>query len=138
MEYHDNVVKLELKKGKLYDDINESFGYFEVKDFCITEGQDPDGKIKVGNKYSINNEGEIVFSVGRKGSEKVAKWWKENIYANQTTFNHDPEDLNFAFIGDLVLNASTSNDVVKKTITFKNIGLAQGHSRVRGTGTLVR
>lgn len=128
MEYHDNVVKLEFNKGKLCEDNLGCFGYFEVKDFCITEGQDPDGKIKVGNKYSINNEGEIVFSVGRKGSEKVAKWWKENIYANQTTFNHDPEDLNFAFIGDLVLNASTSNDVVKKTITFKNIGLAQGHS----------
>lgn len=82
MEYHDNVVKLEFNKGKLCEDNLGCFGYFEVKDFCITEGQDPDGKIKVGNKYSINNEGEIVFSVGRKGSEKVAKWWKENIYAN--------------------------------------------------------
>ena len=55
MEYHDNVVKLEFNKGKLCEDNLGCFGYFEVKDFCITEGQDPDGKIKVGNKYSINS-----------------------------------------------------------------------------------
>lgn len=79
MEYHDNVVKLEFNKGKLCEDNLGCFGYFEVKDFCITEGQDPDGKIKVGNKYSINNEGQIVFSVGRKGSEKVAKWLSEQM-----------------------------------------------------------
>lgn len=128
MEYHDNVVKLELKKGKLYEDNNGSFGYFEVKDFCITEGQDPEGKIKLGNKYSINKDGEIVFSVGRKGSKTVAEWWKDRIAADHTTFNHDPEELNFAFIGDLVLNASTSDGDICKTITFKNIGLAQGHA----------
>ena len=95
MEYHDNVVKLELKKGKLYKDNNGSFGYFEVKDFCITEGQDPEGKIKLGNKYSINKDGEIVFSVGRKGSKTVADWWKDRMVADHTTFNHDPEELNY-------------------------------------------
>ena len=72
MEYHDNVVKLEFNKGKLCEDNLGCFGYFEVKDFCITEGQDPDGKIKVGNKYSINNEGE---GHGDRGSWGQVHWF---------------------------------------------------------------
>lgn len=123
MKYHDNVVKLNLKKGELYE-IDGKFGYFKVTELCITSGQDPDKKNKVGNVYPINANGEIVFRVGRKGSSEVANWWKERIPANHTTFNHDPGDLNFAFIGELVLYVAS----IKKVVTYKNVGLAQGHA----------
>ena len=58
----------------------------------------------------------------------MARWWSERIEKRSTTFDHDPDDLNIAFIGDLVLNVKTKDETINKTITIKNVGLAQGHT----------
>jgi hypothetical protein len=47
-------------------------GSYEIKSFSITNGQDPDGHIKIGDVFSANS-GKISFSAGRKKSEDVAK-----------------------------------------------------------------
>lgn len=128
MNYHDNKVRLKLRNGKLTQDSNGDYGYFKITELSITSGQDPNEKNKVGNMYKVNSDGELCFCVGRKGSSEVARWWSERIDKRSTTFDHDPDDLNFAFIGELVLNVKTEDETVNGTITLKNVGLAQGHA----------
>lgn len=128
MNYHDNKIRLKLRNGELTQDSDGNYGYFKVTELSITSGQDPDKKNKVGDVHKVNSDGELCFCVGRKGSSDVARWWSERIDKSKTTFNHDPDDLNFAFIGDLILNVKTKDETIKKTVTYKNVGLAQGHA----------
>ena len=117
MTYHDNDVFFYVTSQNLVN------GSFTVNEFSITSGQDPDGKIHQGLVVNCKSDGKFTFRVGRKGSSDVANWFSSRIPGSRTTFNHDPDDLNFAMIGTLVLNFA--NGI---TCTFYNVAIAQGHS----------
>lgn len=126
MTYRDNTVELPVTASS-YKLIS---GTYVIKSYSVTSGQDPDGYIRSGtSKTWAGNSSSITFKVGRSGSESVAKWFSNNIKANQNTFNHDPGDLNFAFLGTMTLTLSGgvlgSN---QDTYTINDVALAQGHS----------
>lgn len=131
MTYHDNVVRFNLKSFELAKDSTGHYGYFIMKEHFITDGQDPKNKVN-DTTYYINEKGELSFSFGRQGSSDVADWWKERITANHTTFDHNPDDLNFAAIGELILNVKLCikkrNAVINQEIKIKDVAIAQGHA----------
>ena len=100
-------------------------GTYTIDDFKVSDGQDPDGYIYKGLIASFGSNGTTSFKVGRHGTSDVADWFGDKFKSSETTFNHKPDDLNFAFIGTLVLNLSDGD-----TYTFKDVGLAQGSSGV--------
>ncbi|MDJ0904276.1 MAG: hypothetical protein QNJ55_36395 [Xenococcus sp. MO_188.B8] len=122
MEYQDNSVSFSLDGGTGYVLLG---GSFTIEEYSVTEGQDPDGHIKAEEKI-FNDKGSMTFSVGRQGSSDVAEWFHTEIHAWKTTFNHEADDLNFAFRGTLKLKVSAEGG--EDTYTFSNIGIAQGHS----------
>jgi hypothetical protein len=72
---------------------------------------------------------ELYFSIGRKKSEDVAKWFNNEIPENRTTFGHEADELNFAFIGTLVLDCMLTGidgSGIKRSFVFDDITLAQG------------
>lgn len=125
MKYHNNDIyfAFSLSPFELVE------GNFEVTDFSVTKGQDPNGKIYQGLKKSFEGNGKMTFEVGRKGSQDVADWFMSKIPPSKTTFNHKPGKLNFAFIGNLSLELTGGilGDG-SETYYFENIGIAQGHS----------
>lgn len=123
MKYRDNDVYLSLEPYSLIE------GTYTIDNFSITSGQDPKEFIKKGMTFSCDKNGKMTFKVGRKGSESVAKWFNSNVHCSRTTFNHPAVELNFAFLGTLKLTITGGVLIGRqKTITFKNIALAQGHS----------
>ncbi|EJL74800.1 hypothetical protein [Chryseobacterium populi] len=116
MEYRDNEVIFASTSNKLVK------GSFTVSQFSVTDGQDPKGHIYAGFTASCGSDGKFSFSIGRKGSKTVADWFSARVPGNKTTFNHKPDELNFAMIGTLVLEFSNA------VCTFYNVALAQGHA----------
>jgi len=147
MKYHDNEVVIALQSlGSLEamrnshgavavnnDGLAEGLdivkGSYKVQDFSVTSGQDPDGNIYSGLKVKFGRNGKMSFCVGRKSSDKTAKWFNDRIRADQTTFNHTADKLNFAFIGVLKLTLTGGFlENAEKTFVFKDIVIAQGHT----------
>lgn len=124
MKYHDNDVYFQMN-----GDYSLVGGSYTINSHDITSGQDPDKKIQDGTVYKFGSDGKLTFTVGRKGSDDVADWFNNQIPANQTTFNHGADKLNFALIGTLVITLTGSSLGDKQgSFTFENIGLAQGHA----------
>jgi hypothetical protein len=124
MKYQENNLKF-VSKAPNWPAFQGSS--FTVNDNYVSPGQDPDGHIMRDNpyKFSIGNA-SITFSVGRKGSTKVADWWSREIQdPSHSTFNHKPDNLNFAFVGTLVLNTFGGPDGDWK---LEDIAIAQGAS----------
>ncbi|KAF9258784.1 hypothetical protein L218DRAFT_948079 [Marasmius fiardii PR-910] len=80
---------------------NMSSGSFTVTAFMISSGQDPDNRNKIGDVHA--------FTADTAYDQK-----------------HTAGDLNFAFLGTLVLTVWTPEGT--HTVTFPDMGLAQGHS----------
>jgi hypothetical protein len=112
--YHDNEI--------IIDPIKNNNSSFSVNDLAITNGQDPDGYNYKGMQVPINN-GIMNFKVGRKSSNDVAQWFSNYVKDDQNTFNSEPNDLNFAFKGDLTLGDRQFG--FAPPYTFKDIVLAQ-------------
>lgn len=114
MTYRENAVRFIAANG-----ITISGGTFTVTDLCITSGQDPNAQNYVGQIH-ILNDGEISFSVGRKGSAEVATWFNDrfsgynnpSVNGDRTTFDHAADNLNFAFSGDLSLSLVLESGLV--------------------------
>lgn len=126
MKYHDNSVVICLSSGRDYSLIE---GSYRVNDFYITSGQDPKGKVYKGLTNTFGSDGKMSFQVGRKGNSSPASWFKGQVKASQTTFNHNPRDLNFAFLGKLELTIKgglLGSNV--ETFEFSDIVIAQGHT----------
>jgi hypothetical protein len=124
--YHDNIVQMPLAATG-YINITATY---TITAFSVTPGQDPDGRIHVGlaNTYT-GNAGSMTYHVGRKGSTTVADWWRTRIASDHNTFGNDPRDLNFAFIGTLVMKLTGGPlGHSQDTYTLQNIALAQGHA----------
>lgn len=99
-----------------------------IKDLSITDGQDPQRKNKIGDTVNHRPDRHVSFYVGRKGSSTVANWFTRKVPANRTTFNHDPDKLNFAFLIDLTLTLSWPEYFIGRfDVKFENIMVAQGH-----------
>ncbi|KAF9256624.1 hypothetical protein L218DRAFT_1007176 [Marasmius fiardii PR-910] len=144
-KYHDNEVDFQLAVGST--PIIISSGSFTVTSFMISSGQDPDHRNRIGDVHTFTantvQDQKFVFTCGRHGTSEVANFWNTNIPPYRNTFGHTAGDLNFAFLGTLVLT------VGPYTVTFTDIGLAQGHDNtsnnwwfggkncVRGNGNIV-
>ncbi|KAF9257551.1 hypothetical protein L218DRAFT_1016341 [Marasmius fiardii PR-910] len=123
-KYQDNEVDLLVNLASGPSPIISS-GSFTVTDFKISSGQDPDNSNRIGDVHAFTanavQDQKFVFRCGRHGTSDVASFWNTNIPADNNTFGHTAGDLNFAFLGTLVLTVDTD------TVTFPDIGFAQGH-----------
>lgn len=130
MKYHDNQVRL---YTNYMDEGNErrwdlENGAFKISTLSVIDGQDPDGLNTIDQvKTWTMNDGHITFRVGRKGSDTVAESWKESIKSSENTFNDNPKDLNFAFIGEMRLYMN--NNTHQYRFILPDVGLARGHAR---------
>lgn len=99
---------------------------FVYKDHSITDGKfKPEGISleKTKDKYIFR----LSIKADRHGSEKVAKWFKNEIKDKPAGAcdSHDklPEKLNFAVKGDLILTHFSGEEV-----NLSNLIIAQGHN----------
>lgn len=75
-----------------------------------------------------------LLMVGRSGSAKVANWFNDqmsgynsdSVNGDRTTFDHTADKLNFAFVGQLDLTIQNAQMPQGETVTFSNVGIAQG------------
>lgn len=125
MSYHDNTVSFVIKSPG-YTLLG---GNYVTSGQIITSGQDPDNKNRPPQTYDVAGyDGSVTFDVGRKGSEKVANWFSNQVGANNNTFGHDPSKLNFAFSGTLTLSIQGPGLKPDIPVILEQIFLAQGHS----------
>ena len=105
MIYHDNEVKFEfLNNVTLWKDESDSYGYFRLEGYMISDGQDPDHKI-TGRDYPLSKDGSLVFEIGRHKTSEVAKCWNESVLdPDNTTKSSKISEANFVLGGELVLN----------------------------------
>lgn len=124
MTYHDNIVQF-VTSGN----IELVGGSYTISQHSISSGQDPKNYIKDGTTYNFDASGTMTFKIGRHGTTEVASWFNQRIYQQQNTFGHTADDLNFAFMGTLVLTLTGDGlNNQPQTITIENTGLAQGHA----------
>lgn len=124
MTYHDNIVQF-ITSGN----IELVGGSYTINQHSISSGQDPKIYIKDGTTYNFDSSGTMTFKIGRHGTTEVANWFNQRIYPNQNTFGHSAGDLNFAFMGTLVLTLTGAPfNSQPQTITIENTSLAQGHA----------
>ncbi|HEU4791968.1 MAG TPA: hypothetical protein VFS71_19945 [Flavobacterium sp.] len=123
MNYQTNKVTFALD-----NDYKIESGYFKVEDYKVSSGEDPHGNIYQGLKVDFNNS-DLEFKIGRHKTKETAKWYNLKIGANQNTFDHGADELNFAMIGTLVirLKGGVLVDKVEEFI-FESVALAQGHT----------
>lgn len=128
MKYHDNDVVIVNSGNCVFD----KEGTFEIKECCVTDGQDPEGKLAAGIKFTVGTDGKITFSLGRKKSTEVAEWWIDRVPSEKNTYQKKPKELNFAMIGTLTLhlkNGIFGNSPV--TLVLEDIAFAQGNDGTR-------
>ncbi|WP_407426703.1 PLAT/LH2 domain-containing protein [Treponema sp.] len=136
-EYRDNKCRFVLKDGvSLAIDEDKYFGYFYVKDFCITKGQDPEGRIYKGLKIPIDKDGNMIIECGRKSSTEVKEWFKEQFrqgYAETRSWVKAHDEYNFALKGSLFINLTGGrffkNDVCKFHVNDVLIAQARNNYR---------
>ncbi len=121
MRYHDNHVYF-LDNGQ-----HLAGGSYTITAYKITNKQDPDGHVYTGKVFNFGADGQLNFNLGRSASDDVADWFKEQSPTSHNTFNENPDELNFAFLGTLSLRLYTDEFKTETTtVTFQNITLAQG------------
>lgn len=114
-------------------DITIVDGAYTIDDLSITDGQDPQNRNYAGKTFSLS-DGKFTFDVGRSGSAKVANWFNDqmsgynsdSVNGDRTTFDHTADKLNFAFVGQLDLTIQNAQMPQGETVTFSNVGIAQG------------
>ena len=126
--YYTNDVSLDLTR--LSGGYELIAAQYTVRDLSITDGQDPLSFNQIGEiRIWKNSFSSISFYVGRRGSRQVADFWKSNFKSSESTFNHDPDRLNFAFLGTLTLNLTGGVlEEHEDTYTIDDVGIAQGSS----------
>ena len=134
MKYRDNDVYIrsayeDPKYGVRQYDYHILGGNYRLTGVSVTGGQDPKHRNFVGLSGTFDKSGKIRFSVGRKGSNAVASWWKRRVPANRCTFNSTPGKLNFAFNVDLVLHLTGGNLGGRiARLKFDDLYFGQGHT----------
>lgn len=98
-----------------------------IDNYSITGGQPFSG---VSCVKDSPNSWKLCVKAGRKGSEKVADWFKTQVGVNHSvaTDNYDdmPDNLNFAVKGTMKITST----VLKKEVIFEcpDLVIAQGHN----------
>ena len=127
MEYRNNEVKFNfLNDVHLTLGEDGNYGYFEILDSCVSEGQDPDGKLDPENKFYITKDGILNFECGRHKTKEVGDWWSKSIQSHGTCHLEHDDELNFAMTGNLVLNLTGGIfDTEVYTCKLEDVYLAQ-------------
>jgi hypothetical protein len=127
MTYHNNKITFKVKHPE--DKYTVGACYFKIDALSVTDGQDPKRKVQVGQSraWSGPKEGSFSFELGRKNNEEPAKFWKGNFTEDQSTFDHYPDELNFAFYGPLEIEV-TGGPNGKSFYTIWKFGIGQGHA----------
>ncbi len=73
----------------------------------------------------MNKDGVMCLRVGRKGSGKVARGWKDHVPDDHNTFNKSLDDLSFSVKGTLVLNSDPGTIGGRKVVMYPNVCMAQ-------------
>ncbi|KAJ1328917.1 hypothetical protein MN608_05647 [Microdochium nivale] len=128
-----NARDLDPKASLLNHGVEKATGYtldsgsFKVQELAITNGSDPETRNKIGNFSTWQGpDGKITWSIGRKKTREVAQFWKERILAGSNTFNDDPDELNFAFYGDMKFSLRGGVFDVSTDFTITGAAIAQG------------
>lgn len=129
MKYHDNHVLIKFKSDT--GEYKLIGGKYCIIDAAVSPGQDPDENLKKEKIFSFGNDGDINIRVGRHKTKEVAEWWKERIEKNFNTFYDDPDELNFAMIGNLTMEIEEISSQRIFTLYYEQVALAQGHSGTR-------
>ncbi|NVB36868.1 hypothetical protein G6O69_03440 [Pseudenhygromyxa sp. WMMC2535] len=91
--------------------------------YAITSGQ-PWGGVTSGTSKS-GAQAQITIAAGRKGSEAVATWFKNQVGSGQTiacdSKGNFPNDLNFAVMGNMTIGIGDDSYLCE------NVIIAQGH-----------
>lgn len=126
MKYHDNKITFKIDAMNVF---TVGLCEFTIAGLCITNGQDPDRKNSVGDSqvWSGPKEGSFNFEVGRSNNSEPANFWKKNFSVNQSTFEHYPDKLNFAFYGPLDIQVTKVGEPAAY-YTIKKFGMGQGHA----------
>lgn len=134
MEYQSNRVYF-LLSGTASAIRSVNAGRFTITGLSISDGQDPKDKNWVGQVKALDIAGSpnFYFEIGRHHTAKVANWFSSRIPSQGNTFGHDPDELNFAFLGTLSLtlrlaSVDPATGRYEQTIVFDDIALAQGRS----------
>ena len=127
MSYHNNKITYKVKDADQHP-YTVKWCRFTIDNYSITSGQDPKGKIARGQERTwYNHEGSFNFEVGRKGNSSVASFWRNNFGQYESTFDHYPGKLNFAFYGPL--DIQVQNGTGPLTIyRIAKFGMGQGHA----------
>lgn len=129
MKYHDNHVLIKFKSDT--GEYKLIGGKYCIIDAAVSPGQDPDENLKKEKIFSFGSDGDINIRVGRHKTKEVAEWWKERIGKNFNTFYDDPDELNFAMIGNLTMEIEEISSQRIFTLYYEQVALAQGNSGTR-------
>ncbi|KAH7027241.1 uncharacterized protein B0I36DRAFT_364477 [Microdochium trichocladiopsis] len=124
MTYRDNVLRLPW----LAQDYTLGSASFTVLEMAITDGQDPERRNRVGDvKHWQEPDGSIFWSVGRSKTAPVAEFWTSRIKPSENTFKADPDELNFAFVGNMTFTIHGGPLALPGTsFTIMGAAIAQG------------
>lgn len=103
---------------------------YTIREYSIPKDQmAPDFEknyVNVEREIDIKT-GKIVFQVGRKGNKEAAAFFSQKAGDYRNTFNDNPDDLNFAFSGDLKIEYK-ANLLGRKTVKYSDVLIGQGHT----------
>ena len=128
--YRENTVHIAFQPPGGY---HFAAGEYVIFELSIPPDQAKPGAVGVGSQREwYDRYGQMEFEIGRKATKGVAEWWKQRIAFKQNTFNKNPKDLNFAFIGQLELRFS--GGVLgehEDTYVLGGVAFGQGRSGLR-------
>jgi len=118
---HDGNLPYSYPVNPKYDQWTITEIYFTITAFDVTQGQDPDKCLKVGDSQA-SRDVSFSFRFGRKASKEVANSFNAVCPPDRNTFNHKADELNFWVKGTMALRFQNG-----QTYTFPNTYFAQGH-----------
>lgn len=80
-----------------------TYGSFELEDGYITEGMDPENRLRPGTVIPLDKDGKIEVTVGHKMSYRTGNWWKSQLDKFETNRQVYPDLLHYALKGKLTL-----------------------------------
>ncbi len=102
-KYHTDVFNIDVFGCDLVAGPDGRYGWFEVQDGYVTEGQDTEGRLSVGKVLEVDKTGRFHCEAGHDKSFRAGNWWKSQLSIDQIPNHWYPEMLHYAFRGKLTL-----------------------------------